>query len=375
MKILLSELRMLIGVSLLLEAIDIVAIAHELVDTKDKCLVVHAGKPASVLVLDTKIPESGAPTVTAAARVKRFNDTNILVTLYSTNADDAILVMYATLKEFGSVVPDDRLSPAASEVLKRYFVTYKDDEEYIVRNKNYPDSFLKATYLSPPGGPSIEALKIRGKDLLDETETSLNSILNDAAVGFGKAYQDPIKSGRLRDPKFTKLVESNGRLENAIKLKDPNKILSELYVFLEEFSALLDSEEYIELAYRLEPSLVDIHDELARKDAWSTWKIGSLLNKSFGLRGFKDKSRLNKMYFVMFFYALEDIEVAVAPTSHLITRLLDVIEKMFVENKTRALNVIDTSTADELADIRSKINDETMQIVWDQTFEELGIII
>ena len=122
--------------------------------------------------------------------------------MYADSAPVAMLLLAASLEAFGKVYPDYSVSPAAQQVIKRYFDKHKDDPTKVQlgadadRMKDDSEAeFLRAAYLGPVGFDMRKAVK-QGERAVDpfildqDQETVEDAILSAASAGFSKAYSD-----------------------------------------------------------------------------------------------------------------------------------------------------------------------------------------
>lgn len=122
--------------------------------------------------------------------------------MYADSAAVAIMLLAASLESFGKVYADYSVSPAAQQVIKRYFDKNEDDpkkvrtnsDKWRLKDDSEPD-FLKAAYLGPVGFDLKAALK-QGEAIVDpyimkqDQEAVEDAILSAGGIGFHAAYGD-----------------------------------------------------------------------------------------------------------------------------------------------------------------------------------------
>lgn len=130
--------------------------------------------------------------------------------MYADSAPAAVMLLAAALESFKRVLADHDVSPAAQQVIKRYFDKNKADPAKIEllgdksRGKNGPEpDFLSAAYLGPVGFDLNSALK-HGEHVIDtyiETQDQAEveaAIMNTAYDGFTFAYDSDSKTKRKK---------------------------------------------------------------------------------------------------------------------------------------------------------------------------------
>lgn len=131
--------------------------------------------------------------------------------MYADNASAAILLLAATLESLKKVYADYSVSPAAQQVIKRYFDKVKDDPTLVTLNddpyRNHPKDndpdFLKAAFLGPVGfnmRAAVKQAELAIDDVLidQDQEDVENAILDAASYGFDTAYSDNMKTKRKK---------------------------------------------------------------------------------------------------------------------------------------------------------------------------------
>lgn len=131
--------------------------------------------------------------------------------MYADNASVAIMLLAATLQSLRKVYADYSVSPAAQQVIKRYFDKVKNDPTLVTlnddpyRNNSHDNDppWLKAAYLGPVGfnleAASKQAELAIDDVLADQDQDDVEHALFDAAsYGFNVAYDD---NGRTKSRK------------------------------------------------------------------------------------------------------------------------------------------------------------------------------
>ncbi len=142
---------------------------------------------------------------------KGGNDVWRINKMYADNAPAAIMLLAATLESLGKVYADYSVSPAAQQVIKRYFNKVKDDPALVTlnddpyRNNSHDNDppWLKAAFLGPVGFNLAAASKqaeLAVDDVLtdQDQENVENAILDAASYGFSAAYDDDAKTKRKK---------------------------------------------------------------------------------------------------------------------------------------------------------------------------------
>lgn len=134
--------------------------------------------------------------------------------LYADSASVSIVLLAASLEYWKSVFADHSVSPAAQQVIKRYFEQNKDNPTLIEPNadsfgrRTAPD-FLKAAYLGPVGFNLEQAIKT-GEIAIDfatelgapsgiSREDVIDMIKDAGDNGFDRAYNDLSKTRHSLD--------------------------------------------------------------------------------------------------------------------------------------------------------------------------------
>lgn len=140
------------------------------------------------------------------------NDVWRINKMYADNASAAIMLLAAALESLGKVYADYSVSPAAQQVIKRYFNRVKDDPTLVKLNddpyRNKPEDtdepdFLKAAFLGPVGFNMRAAVKqadLAIDDVIDgqDPEEVERAILDSASYGFDTAYDSDVKTKRKK---------------------------------------------------------------------------------------------------------------------------------------------------------------------------------
>lgn len=384
MKIRLSELRTLIGISLLTEA-DIARIAQRLVGSKNRALVTSGGGPGmehDIVVIDpTLAPGETEPQIFAGVTVSppegRSRDF-ILSTLFTKSAPDAVLVLYATLKEFKRIVPDASVSSAAQDVIKRYYEEHKDDPSFIERSPR--DTFLTAVYLSPPG-PDVEDMKLRGEEFLssqggDEAGTLRlrRKIVKNAREAFFEKYNDPVATGKLRGKSADVFVKLKSDLEGAMRTSDAETIADALERVKDVTDTLRDpklhedEQPYYVFLRKAIHSVKNDFENLAA-DPQAALRLISIMRDDFD----QDVDYLiSKSPALSFTKELDSVLAKKGPSSEAqVTRLLNSMERLLKNPKTRG---VVKDRMPDLEAVRAKMSEDWIRDWWDETMAAIGVV-
>ncbi len=132
--------------------------------------------------------------------------------MYADSAPVAILLLAASLEAYKRVYTDYSVSPAAQQVIKRYFDKNEDDptkvhqnaDKWRMKDDREPD-FLRAAYLGPVGFDLRGALK-QGEAAVDpyiadqDQEAVEEAILGVAGMGFHTAYGNDDRTKARKKP-------------------------------------------------------------------------------------------------------------------------------------------------------------------------------
>ncbi len=213
----LYELRQIVRVHLLEEAgvvdlanrqlshIAIVTVKTSLIAVSTSEVVIHEGVPV--------------PKVLGMAQADHEQNKDYrLRRLYADTAATSIVLLAAALEHWKRLLPDHSVSPAAQQVIKRYFEQNKGDPTRIELGGDlYKDDtnehadFLKAAYLGPVGFDISRALSL-GEKAIDNALTQSNDwtrdnvydmVIDAAYNGFDQAYSDDVKTKRSFDDLFS----------------------------------------------------------------------------------------------------------------------------------------------------------------------------
>ncbi len=205
--ILLDELRRFVQLQLIEEA-GVVDLANR----QNRLAVVLVNK-VHLIVISTsdvvKHQEIVIPKVFGIAIVEhKFDGYYQLTRLYADTAVASIVLLAATLEYWERVIPDTNVSPAAQQVIKRYYNQQKDNNTLIDPNFNTLNNskldYLNAVYLGPVGFNIKNAFKLGYQAITVAAKKSsiedVEDMLLDAALdGFDRAYDDNIKTKRTFD--------------------------------------------------------------------------------------------------------------------------------------------------------------------------------
>jgi len=218
MLITIRELKTYISVSdlLLSEALNVAAMANRGLATRGLVTQASAKSTESIVAVSAKQTEfyksygGEIPKVLGAAVSTQDLLGRRLNTLYADDATTAVMLLAASFEKWEWVVPDQSVSPAARQLLKRYFEEFKDDASKIQlgadtkrKDPNDPD-FLRAAYLGPVGfelnravqtGEAAVIATIEPEDLSKEEIANVKDwVTNRAKKGFSEAYGDDART-------------------------------------------------------------------------------------------------------------------------------------------------------------------------------------
>jgi len=215
-------------------------------------IVVHEGTPI--------------PLVLGYAQVKHEYDGNYrLKLLYGDNAVVSVVLLAGALEHWKSVFADNNVSPAAQQVIKRYFEQNKDNRALIERDadvnrdKHAPD-FLRAAYLGPVGFDIETALK-EGDRVINKAAASSNEWTRDDVVDM---IRDAAENGFQRA--HADISKTRHSLDDLLNEPAPVELLSELVKAVQKggeaqmkaLTWLTDHEEDVyELLVKSHPNMKD----------------------------------------------------------------------------------------------------------------------
>ena len=222
MLITIRELKTYISVTdlLLSEALNVAAMANRGLGMRGLVVTKTGSSTETIVAVSTKQtvfyrPYHGdVPKVLGAAVSVADLSGRRLKTLYADDATTAVMLLAASFEKWQWVVPDQSVSPAARQILKRYFDEFKDDPKMIeldadTKRKDPDDPvYLRAAYLGPVGfdlgraiglgDQAVEAVIEPEDKSQEETENVKQWITNCAKEGFTAAYGD---AARTKIPK------------------------------------------------------------------------------------------------------------------------------------------------------------------------------
>lgn len=210
MRLTLHELRLVLDIELMNEALDVGRLANRGLGSRG--IVVCPISGAEYLVaISTQESETykiahnaSLPKVLGSAAGQQSGNDWRLRTLYADDAASAIMLLGAAVERWKRVVPDESVSPAAAAVINRYFQAYKDDPDRIENPDLGP---LNATYLGPVGF-NLSAAEQHGDAAVTATVDPENPPVKEpkrirawiqllAQRGFDAAYRDNKKTKML----------------------------------------------------------------------------------------------------------------------------------------------------------------------------------
>lgn len=252
----LNELRQYVRSQLIQEA-NVVGLANRQLDHVG---LVQDKKGKYEYLIAVSLSGKNAPQVLGVSIAYKGTDVSYyrLIQFYSDTAVVAIVLLASSLEHWGVVVADHSVSPAAQQVMKRYFDQNKDNPGLIdpeldisVRRNSAPD-YLKAAYLGPVGF-DLETAFAHGDKALDlavekdphiTRNDALEMFIGQSLAGFDNAFADNAKTKTTFD---TILVSARGRelcdeLSKAITKggSEREKAVSWLRLHADEASALVD---------------------------------------------------------------------------------------------------------------------------------------
>jgi hypothetical protein len=212
----LTELRRLIHLQLIEEA-SVIDLANRQLD--HIAIVVRPGGAGPTLYAVSAIETEKylgvhSPKVLGLAQAFKEHDAYYrLNRLYADKSVAAIVLLAAALEFWKSVLPDYSVSPAAQQVIKRYFEQNKDNPKLIeldadTNGKRTQPDFLKAAYLGPVGfdldaafaaGDSIIEKAIKLNNHAYDREDIIDHMKDTANDGFDRAYADVTKTRHSLD--------------------------------------------------------------------------------------------------------------------------------------------------------------------------------
>lgn len=160
----------------------------------------------------------GGKVVAGAQTLEAGNDWQIVKTLWSDTSQAAYAILMGMLSSTQGLVPDTSVSPAAQEVIKRWYKKHEYDMEYIVDDPmskgNKIEPFLSAGYIAGPGVKDVAE-----KRTLTSKDKGWEGLVNAVRTGFVSAYTD-LKRTKQSDFARSKKQESRlfeGLLTEAFK--------------------------------------------------------------------------------------------------------------------------------------------------------------
>ncbi len=259
----LNELRELVRLQLIQEA-GVVDLANRQLE-RIGLMVYENGRMTSLIAISTTVvvEHEGVPIpmVLGLAQANLEYDANYrLHRLYADNAAVSVVLLAASLEFWKSVFTDHSVSPAAQQVIKRYYEQNKDNPalvepgaDVVGKNRNVPD-YLRAAFLGPVGFDIEQALAEGEKaidnvtHLLDEsTREDVVDMIKDAADnGFDRAYNDISKTRHSLDDLFNASAAEDllSELVKAIQKggEAKSKALTWLGANLDDVRELMDAE-------------------------------------------------------------------------------------------------------------------------------------
>lgn len=155
-----------------------------------------------------------------------LSDMRRLEMLWADDPASALFVLAVALFEEKNVVPDHSVAPNAQAILKRYYLTYKEDPKRIedkVLDINNDKPWLNAVYHAVPGWDGSAAKKNGEKLVEKEAEKAtlgqyeiIDELRMKGRTEFVDAYSDPTKTGHLTS------------LDDLLKLSDPMHMIGQL---------------------------------------------------------------------------------------------------------------------------------------------------
>jgi len=213
----LNELRELIHRQLIEEA-NVMDLANRQLD-RVAIVSYMNGRMTSLIAISTSeiVNHEGVPipkVLGLAQAVSEYDANYRLHRLYAENAVVSIVLLAAALEYWKSVFADYSVSPAAQQVIKRYFDQNKDNPNLVeleadtAGRAKHPD-FLRAAYLGPVGFDIAGALAAGDKAIAAAGDPGnwghddVRDMIVDAAFnGFDRAYSDDVKTKRSFDDLF-----------------------------------------------------------------------------------------------------------------------------------------------------------------------------
>lgn len=211
----LNELRELIHRQLIEEA-NVMDLANRQLD-RVAIVSYMNGRMTSLIAISTSeiVNHEGVPipkVLGLAQAVSEYDANYRLHRLYAENAVVSIVLLAAALEYWKSVFADYSVSPAAQQVIKRYFDQNKDNPALVEPDADSQGGrradFLKAAYLGPVGFNLEHALQSGEKAINKAAEAGSEywtrddvvDMVKDAANnGFDRAYKDISKTRHSLD--------------------------------------------------------------------------------------------------------------------------------------------------------------------------------
>lgn len=204
----LKELRQYVQ-SQLIQEVDVMSLANRQIN-RVGIVVYKNGTMTSLIAVSMDIVNhEGVPTpqvMGLSQAIHEYDGNYRLHRLYADSAAISVVLLAASLEYWKRVFADHSVSPAAQQVIKRYFDQNKgnlalvepDADSY--GRRSAPD-FLKAAYLGPVGFNLAQAIETGEKAIAKavvgsefERDDVLDMIKDTANNGFDRAYNDVTKT-------------------------------------------------------------------------------------------------------------------------------------------------------------------------------------